>query len=682
MRMRKGLTVLAMAMISLGVTSCKQKSEPQVQADEFQWIVDTFDDVKVLQYKVSGFENLSLQQKTLIYYLNQAALCGRDIIFDQNFKYNLPIRRTLEAIYVNYNGDKSTPEWLAFEKYLKKVWFANGIHHHYSSDKFMPEFTPAYFDALIAATPDDKLPHDFGTTEELVAVIKPAIFDPALYSIRVNQASDVDLLKTSAMNYYDGVTQSEAENFYKRMTNPGDTTPISYGLNSQLVKVNGKVEERVWKVGGMYSSAIERIVYWLEKAAGVAEPNQKEIIEALISFYKTGDLKEFDRFNILWVQDTTNMVDFVNGFTENYGDPLGYKASWESLINFKDVEATKRTELISQNAQWFEDHSPIQDKYKKKEVKGVSAKVINAAILGGDCYPATPLGINLPNADWIRKDYGSKSVTIQNISQAYAESGKGSGFLEEFILRPEDRERVTLYGSQADNFHTDLHECLGHGSGQMAPGVKGDELKQYGSALEEARADLFSLYNMADPKMIELGLVPNGDVAKAEYTSYISNGMMTQLARVEFGKNVEQTHMRNRKLVGEWAYELGKKENVIEKVVKDGKTYIVVNDFGKLREIFGKMLREIQRIKSEGDFVAGRDLVEKYGVKVDPALHREVLDRYEKLGIQPYSGFVNPVYKPVMEGGQIVDIIYEYPKSYVEQMLDYSANYSYLPSVN
>ena len=550
--MRKGLTVLAMAIVSLGAPSCIELKQPQeqVQTEEFKWVVDTFDDIKVLQYKVPGFENLSLDQKKLIYYLNQAALSGRDIIFDQNFKYNLPIRRTLEAIYTNYRGDRTTAEWKAFEKYLKKVWFANGIHHHYSSDKFTPEFSEAYFDTLVASVPAEKLPHDFGSAEQLMAIIKPVIFDPALYPVRVNQAAGADLLKSSAMNYYDGVSQREAEAFYARMAKPGDPQPISYGLNSQLVKQNGKLTERVWKTDGMYAPALEKIVYWLEKAAEVVSPVQKETIEALISFYNTGDLKEYDRFNILWVQDTASMVDFVNGFTEVYGDPLGYKASWEAMVNFKDMDATRRTEIISANAQWFEDHSPIQEKYRKKEVKGVSAKVINAAILGGDCYPATPIGINLPNADWIRKDYGSKSVTIQNITQAYAESSKGNGFIEEFIFRPEDRERITLYGTIGDNMHTDLHECLGHGSGQLAPGVKGDELKQYGSVLEEARADLFSLYYMADPKMEELGLLPDAEVAKAQYASYISTGMMTQLARVELGKDIEQTQPQNDKRMG------------------------------------------------------------------------------------------------------------------------------------
>lgn len=674
---------MTMAFISSAAFSCRPRpQEPQAVQEQFDWIVDTFDDVKVLRYRVTDFDRLPLQQKTLIYYLSQAALCGRDIIYDQNCEYNLPIRRTLEAVYVGYEGDRNDPQWAAFEKYLKKVWFANGIHHHYSSDKFIPGFSEEYFDMLVASVPEDRFPHDFGTVEELMAVIKPVMFDPSVCPVRVNQAAGVDLLQTSAMNYYDGVTQREAEAFYGRLAQRAGSEPLSYGLNSQLAKEDGRLVERVWKVGGMYSPALEKVVYWLEKAAGVADERQRKIIEALISFYNTGDLAEYNRFNILWVQDTVSTVDFVNGFTEVYGDPLGYKASWESLVNFRDDEATLRTEIISGNAQWFEDHSPIQDKYKKKEVKGVSAKVINAAFLGGDCYPSTPIGINLPNADWIRKEYGSKSVTIQNITQAYAESSKGNGFLEEFILRPEDRDRIKLYGTLADNMHTDLHECLGHGSGQLAPGVNGDELKQYGSVLEEARADLFSLYYMADPKMVELGLVPDVEVAKAEYASYISNGMMTQLARVELGKDIEQTHMRNRQMISRWAYDLGRRDNVIELVDVDGKTYVVVNDFDKLRSLFGRMLREVQRIKSEGDFFAGRKLVEKYGVKVDPVLHAQVLERYGALGIQPYAGFVNPVYTPVMEGGEIVDIEYGYPASYVEQMLDYSSRYSYLPSVN
>ena len=680
--MKKGLIISVMSIMALSAVSCGSKAEPQPQEEEFKWVVDTFDDIRVQQFKVPGFEELTLQEKQLLYYLHEAALCGRDIMFDQNFKYNLVIRRTLEAVYNNYNGDKTTEQWAGFEKYLKKVWFANGIHHHYSNDKFVPEFTAEYFDTLIASIPENKLPRDFGTAEEIMSVVKPAIFDPSLYPTRLNQAAGQDLLKTSSMNYYEGVSQKEAETFYARMTKKNDPTPISYGLNSKLVKENGKLAERVWKVGGMYSPAIEKIVYWLEKAAEVAAQPQKDVIKELISYYRSGDLKTWDDYSVMWVQDTVTRVDFINGFIENYGDPLGYKSSWESVVNFKDMEATKRTDIISANAQWFEDHSPIQDKFKKEEVKGVSAKVINATTLGGDCYPAPPIGINLPNADWIRADYGSKSVTIQNITEADSEASKGTGFLEEFVLREEDRDRYTRYGSLAGNLHTDLHECLGHGSGKLAPGVSRDALKQYSSVIEEMRADLFALYYIADAKMVELGIVPNHEVAKAEYANYIMNGMMTQLARVEPGKEVEQTHMRNRKTIGEWAYELGKKDNVIEKIPENGKTYIVVNDFDKLRGIFAQQLREIQRIKSEGDLKAAGKLIETYGIKIDPEFHREILARYEELGIQPYRGFINPVYKPVMEGGQIVDVRIEYQNDYAKQMVEYSANYSYLPAKN
>ena len=669
-----------MSALVAGMTACGEKTRTSEKVND--WVIDRFDDIKVLRYEVPGFEALTLQEKMLVYYLNEAALCGRDILFDQNFKYNLPVRRTLEAIYADFPGDRSTPQWAAFEKYLKKVWFANGVHHHYSNDKFTPEFSEDYFDSLVMVTPTENFPQDFGSMGELMKVVKPVMFNPALYQKRLDQSAGQDMLAASSMNYYQGVTQKEAEEFYAAMAVPGDTTPISYGLNSRLVKENGKLVEKVWRVGGLYSPAIEKIVFWLEKAAEVAEPHQKETIEALISYYRSGDLKEFDRFNILWVQDTVSRIDFVNGFTETYGDPLGYKASWEGLVNFRNEEATKRTQVISEAAQWFEDHSPVDDKYKKERVKGVSAKVITAAILGGDCYPATPIGINLPNADWIRKDYGSKSVTIQNITDAYDEAAKGNGFQEEFVLREEDRERMRQYGNLGDNLHTDLHECLGHGSGQLAPGVKGDELKNYGSTLEEARADLFALYYLADPKLIELGVVPSDEVAKAEYASYIMNGLMTQLTRVKPGKDVEEAHMRNRKLISEWCYEKGKADKVIEMIQQNGKTYVVVNDFDKLRTLFGDLLREIQRIKSEGDFDAGKDLVETYGVKVDPKLHAEVLARYEKLHLEPYAGFINPVYKPVMENGQIIDIKIEYPTDYAAQMMDYSKNYSFLPTKN
>ena len=654
--------------------SCHEK-----KTEDAPWILDRFDDIKILRYEVSGFAELPLREKELIYYLAEAAKCGRDIMFDQNFKYNLPVRRTLEVIYENYDGDRTTPEWKALEKYLKKVWFANGIHHHYSNDKFVPEFPKEYFLAVAESIPVEKFGDELNA---LRAVVCEAIFNPELYKTQLNQAEGQDLVATSANNYYEGVTQAEAEDFYRAMADPADPEPVSYGLNSKLVKdEDGTIRERVWKVGGMYSPAIEKIVYWLEKAQGVAQEPQKATIAALIDYYKTGDLHDFDRYNILWVRDTVSNVDFVNGFIEDYGDPLGRKASWESLVNFMDKEACHRTEVISENAQWFEDHSPVDSAYRKKVVKGVSAKVITAAMLGGDCYPATPIGINLPNADWIRKEHGSKSVTIDNITYAYAQAAHGDGFLEEFMLRPEDRERIDKYGKLADDLHTDLHECLGHGSGQLAPGVKGGELKNYTSTLEEARADLFGLYYLGDPKMVELGLIPSLDVAYAEYARYIMNGMMTQLARIEPGKNVEEAHMRNRKLIAEWCYEQGKADNVIEWVEQDGKTYVVVNDYTKLRELLGRMLREVQRIKSEGDFEAGKTLVEKYAVTVDPKLHAEVLTRYKALDIEPYSGFVNPQYELVEKNGKVVDVKVSYPNDYVKQMLEYSREYSFLPNL-
>ncbi len=677
--MKKITIITLFASIMAMAVSCSSDNS----ADNFKWQIDSFDDIKVLRYKVHGFEELPLQQKELIYYLNQAALWGRDIMFDQNFKYNLAIRRTLEAIYTTYDGDKECAEWKSFEKYLKKVWFANGIHHHYGNDKFAPEFSEAYFNTLVEGSNTDLFPAEaFGSKENLLATITPIIFDASLYPSRLVQAGVDDVLKASSMNYYEGLTQAEAEAFYAGMAAINDPRPISYGLNSKLVKKNGRIYEQTYKVGGMYSAALEQICYWLEKAAGVADEPQKSTILKLVEYYKTGNLRLFDEFNIAWTEDTASHVDFVNGFTEDYGDPLGRKGAWESIVNFKSLEASRRTELISDNAQWFEDHSPINPAFRKSEVKGVSAKVITAATLAGDAYPATPIGINLPNADWIRKEHGSKSVTIDNITEAYAESGKGSGFDEEFVLRKEDRERIKEFGSIGDNLHTDIHECLGHGSGQLAPGVKGGELGKYSSTLEEARADLFGLYYLGDDKLIELGLVPSFDVAKAQYAEYIMNGMMTQFSRIELGKDVVESHMQNRKLIAEWCYEHGKADNVIEWVVKDGKRYVVVNDFEKLRELFGKMLYEVQRIKSEGDFEAGKALVEKYAVKIDPELHKEVLERYASLGIKPYSGFINPIYTLVEEDGKVVDVKIEYRESYIEQMLYYSANYSNLPTLN
>lgn len=676
MDMKKPLTVFCLTLTATTMISCHQEKE----AADAPWILDRFDDVKVLRYEVPGFAELPLEEKELIYYLSEAAKCGRDILFDQNFKYNLPIRRTLEVIYRHYPGDRETAEWKALEKYLKKVWFANGIHHHYSNDKFVPEFSRDYFLAACEAVPVERFGEELNA---LRAVVCEAIFNPDLYRTRLNQTEGEDLIATSCNNYYEGVTQAEAEEFYRAQVVADDPEPIAYGLNSKLVKdADGQVRERVWRVGGMYSPAIERIVFWLEKARDVAREPQKATIGALIDYYKTGDLREFDRYNVMWVRDTVSNVDFVNGFIEDYGDALGRKASWESLVNFMDREACRRTEIISENAQWFEDHSPADSAYRKERVRGVSAKVITCAMLGGDCYPATPIGINLPNADWIRKVHGSKSVTIDNITHAYAQAAQGDGFLAEFMLREEDRDRIARYGKLADNLHTDLHECLGHGSGQLAPGVKGNELKNYTSTLEETRADLFGLYYLGDPKLVELGLIPSLDVARAGYAKYIMNGMMTQLSRIEPGKNVEEAHMRNRKLIAEWCYEQGRADNVIEWVERDGKTYVVVNDFDKLRELFGRMLREVQRIKSEGDFEAGRALVEKYAVKVDPKLHEEVLARYGALGIEPYAGFVNPRYELVERDGRVVDVKLTYCDDYVGQMLEYGSDYSFLPNLN
>ncbi len=671
---------LLMASVPFLALACGACSDAQ---KERPWIVDRFDDIKVIRYEVPGFEALPLEQKELIYYLAEAAKCGRDILFDQNCVANLPVRRTLETIYACYEGDRTTAEWKALEKYLKKVWFANGIHHHYSNDKFKPEFTEEYLLSVIESIPEER----FGELNALRGEVCVAIFDPNVYRTRLNQTAGEDLLWTSSSNYYSNVRQAEAEAFSEAMAaaDAGNPEPVSYGLNSQLVKEEktNRLYERVWKIGGMYGPAIEQIVGWLEKAEAVAAEPQKSNIAALINYYRTGDLKEFDRYNIGWVRDTVSNVDFVNGFIEDYGDPLGRKASWEANVNFRDSAACRRTEIISANAQWFEDHSPVDAAFRKPVVKGVSAKVITVAMLGGDCYPATPIGINLPNADWIRKEYGSKSVTIDNITYAYDKAAHGNGFNEEFVLRAEDRERIDRYGKQADDLHTDLHECLGHGSGQLLPGVSPAALRSYSSTLEETRADLFGLYYIGDPKLIELGLIPSFDVAKAGYADYILNGMMTQLARIEPGKDVEESHMRNRKLIAEWCYEHGKADRVIEWVEENGKRYIVVNDFERLRELFGEMLHEVQRIKSEGDYEAGKALVEQYAVKVDPELHREVLDRYAALHLEPYGGFVNPEYEPVRDAeGRITDIRISYPADYAAQMMHYSTDYSFLPNRN
>ena len=643
--------------------------------------VEQFADLQILRYSVNGFESLSLNQKKLIYYLSEAALNGRDILFDQNGKLNLKIRRMLEAVYVNYDGDRTDAEFLALEVYLKRIWFSSGIHHHYSTDKFIPGFSVDFLRDAVMATDKALLPLSEGeSVAGLCNELFPVIFDPELMPKRVNQADGEDLLLTSASNYYVGVTQKEAEDFYAAMKSPDDETPVMFGMNSRLEKKNGKICEVVWKLDGEYGKAISKIIYWLEKAATVAENElQKEVIRLLIEFYRTGDLKTFDDYSICWLKDTESRIDFVNGFIESYGDPLGLKASWESIVNFKDLEATHRAEVISSNAQWFEDHSPVSPQFKKPEVKGVSAKVITAAILAGDLYPASAIGINLPNSNWIRSVHGSKSVTIGNLTDAYNKAAKGNGFRDEFVYSEYEKELLDKYADITGDLHTDLHECLGHGSGKLLPGVDPDALKAYGATIEEARADLFGLYYIPDAKMVELGLTPDSEAYKAEYYSYMMNGLLTQLVRIEPGCCIEESHMRNRQLIAAWALEHGAQNDVVSLVVKDGKTYVVINDYVKLRSLFGELLAEIQRIKSEGDYEAARELVEKYAVKVNPVLHTEILERYRALNLAPYKGFINPVYNAVTDNdGNITDVTIDYSEGYAEQMLRYSRDYSNL----
>lgn len=680
----KSIKILSIIIMSSMIFACNEtaKKDSADSNTNFKFLVEQFADLKIMRYQVPGFEELTLQQKELVYYLSQAAISGRDIVFDQYGKYNLAVRRTLENIYLTYNGKKEGTDWQAFEVYLKRIWFSNGIYHHYASDKILPGFGKEYFAELAKNSDQSKFPVRKGQTlDQLIAELSPVMFDPNVLPKKVSLDSGTDLVKASAVNFYDGVTEKEVETFYKSMKQPDSEKPLSLGLNSKLVKENGKIVEKTYKIGGLYSGAIEKIVFWLEKAIAVAEnEQQKATLQKLVDYYKTGDLKTWDEYNVLWVEDLKSDIDVVNGFIENYEDPLGRKATWESIVNFKDKEATKRAEAISQNAQWFEDNSPVDSRFKKKQVKGVTAKVITAAQLGGDCYPATPIGINLPNADWIRKDHGSKSVTIENITYAYDQAALGNGMIEEFVLTPEEREQNTKYGSLASNVHTDLHECLGHGSGQLLPGTSSEALKNYQSALEEARADLFALYYIIDPKMVEIGVIPSTQAAITEYNNYIRNGLMAQLVRIELGKNIEQAHMRNRQLISSWCYQQGKPENVIEMLVVKGKTYVKINDCQKLRQLFGKLLAEIQRIKSEGDYMAGKALVENYGVKVDPVLHKEVLERFKKLNIAPYGGFINPVFATVEKDGKIVDVKIEYPTDYAGQMLFYAKNYSFLPT--
>ena len=672
-------TTKIMTMMMVGLTACTSQPDTETADADFEYANERFADLQMLRYKVEGFESLSLNQKLLIYYLSEAAMYGRDILYDQNGRYNLTIRHMLETIYTSDAVDHSTDDFGAMEVYLKRVWFSNGIHHHYGSEKFVPEFSEAWLREQIKLTNAlDDAPYG---VDEVCRVI----FDPTVLPKRVNLAEGVDLLQTSASNYYQGVSQQEAEDYYLAQKEQGDSEhPVMYGMNSRLVKLpDGSIVEKRWTAGGLYGEAITHIVENLQLARPYAEDEQQQaVIDKLIEYYETGDLATFDQYSILWVDNTEPLVDFVNGFIECYGDPLGLKCSWESIVNFKDLEATKRTECLSRNAQWFEDHSPVDQRFKKENVKGISAKVITAAILGGDLYPSTAIGINLPNSDWVRKEHGSKSVTIGNLTDAYNKAA-GSGMRREFCYSDAEVELIDRYGDTTDDLHTDLHECLGHGSGKLLPGVDGDSLKAYGSTIEEARADLFGLYYVADPKLVELGLTPDMEAYKAQYYTYMMNGLMTQLVRIQPGNNIEEAHMRNRALIAHWCYEKGKDDNVVEMVKRDGKTYVKINDYEALRNLFGQLLAEIQRIKSTGDYQAAQALVETYGVKVDPELHSEILERYQKLDLAPYKGFINPVYTLVTDkDGKPTDVTIDYSEAYADQMLRYSRNYRTLPLAN
>jgi len=670
----KTMMILALTAATADTLKAEQHEAPSPmdakKEKKFEYNNERFADLQMLRYKVEGFENLTLKQKTFIYYLQEAALYGRDILFDQNGKYNLRIRKMLEDVYVNYQGDRESKNFKALETYLKRMWFSNGIHHHYGSEKFVPEFTRKWLQDCAVCSDE----------------IADVIFNPGILQKRVNLAEGEDLVKTSASNYYENVTQKEAEEFYAKQKAEGDSLhPVMYGMNSRLVKTkNGTIIEKKWTINGLYGNAIKKIVENLELARPFAEDEQQQkVIDLLISYYKTGDLKTFDQYSIAWVENTAPLVDFVNGFIECYGDPLGLKCSWESIVNFKDIEATKRTETLSANAQWFEDHSPVAPEFKKEKVKGITAKVIKAAILAGDLYPSTAIGINLPNSDWVRAEHGSKSVTIGNLTDAYNQAAKGNGMLQEFAYGKEEIALIEKYGDLTDDLHTDLHECLGHGSGKLLEGVDGDSLKAYGSTIEEARADLFALYYLADPRLVELGLLPNAEAYKASYIAQMQNGLLTQLVRINLGNNIEEAHMRNRALIARWAFEHGKKDNVMELVKRDGKTFVKINDYSKLRHLFGELLAEIQRVKSTGDFKGAQTLVETYGVKIDPELHREILDRYAKLNIAPYKGFINPVYTAVRDNdGNITDVKISYTEGYAEQMLRYSKDYATLPLIN
>lgn len=666
--------MLIATITGLSLCSCKQRT-PEKTQEPFKYLADEFADIKVIRFQIPGWDSLTLQQKEYIYHLSEAVKCGRDIFWDQNSKYGLRVRKVLEQILDNYNGEKESKDYNEFMVYAKRVFFSNGIHHHYAEEKILPGCSKEYFAGLMSESGLDSLKDE----------ILPIIFDPAIAPYRKNISGKGDLITESAVNFYEGITAGEAESFYAKMEKPNDPKPLSYGLNSKLVKQSGKIEERVYKAGGLYGAAIEKIIYHLEKAASVAEnENQKEYIKLLCDYYKSGDLKVWDDYNIAWVSETGSQVDFINGFIENYNDPLGRKATWEGLVNIKDLEASKRTQIISENAQWFEDNSPIDPKYRKKEVKGVSAKVINAVQLGGDCHPVSPLGINLPNADWIRKEHGSKSVTIANITDAYEKAAEESPktMSGEFSWDESEVKLIKEYGSLTGNLHTDLHECLGHGSGQLREGTSPNALKDFSSTLEESRADLFALYYLADPKLVELGITPNDTAYKAEYINYIRNGIFTQFVRIDIGKKVTQAHMQGRKMISEWCFEKGKADNVIEKRIREGKTYFVINDYAKLRTLFGELLKELQRIKSEGDYEAGKKLVTTYGINIDPQLHKELKERYASLNLKPYGGFINPDIIPVEKDGKVIDYKVEYPKDFLQQMRDYGKKYSFLPVEN
>ena len=656
--------------------------------ETFNFQDERFADIQMLRYRLPDFEALTTRQKQLIYCLSEATLFGRDITFDQFGKYNLRIRKTLEAVYLNYNGDRLDNNFRALEKYLKHVWFANGIYHHYACDKFTPLFTEDFFRNAVLTIDSKHLPLNNGeTVTSLLDSLCPKIFDPAIFPKRVDKSDGKDIVRSSACNYYDGVSQHEVEEFYAKLKQEGPVNEVlSYGLNSTLIKEGDTIREDIWKIDGKYGAAIKKIVYWLTRAKDYVENDQQlHVINLLIRYYETGDLHDFDIYSIEWLREQEGRIDFINGFIEVYGDPMGLKGSWEGIVEYKDLDATHRTQAISTNAQWFEDHSPVNPLFRKKVVKGVTANVICAAMLGGDEYPASAIGINLPNADWIRAEHGSKSVTISNLTHAYDMAAKGNGFREEFVIDTDTRKLLDLYADKTDNLHTDLHECLGHGSGRLLPGTDPDALKNYGNTIEEARADLFGLYYIADQKLLELGLLDSSVAYKAQYYNYIMNGLLTQQVRIKPGKQIEESHMQNRALIAQWAMEMGKEFNVIEliscvdKSTSEAKTYVRINDYEALRDIFAHQLAEIQRIKSEGDFEAARTLVEKYAIKLDPVLHAEVLRRYESLNIAPYKGFINPILKPVYnEFGEITDVTVDYSESYTEQMLRYSRDYQTL----